>query len=187
MNGYDPQKAARVWQRVQGVQSSQQDTNGLPALIAEELEDAATYIQLARRLGGKDGQTLRQLAAAMEGQPHAIIKATAFAFVLDHTRIEINEHDYFVGLYGLDRLADPVTFKKWEKESKLLRYIKENDCVYFVHSFYAARCDADLIATTSYGVTLTAAVARDNIMGAQFHPEKSGEAGLKLLSAFAQM
>ena len=59
--------------------------------------------------------------------------------------------------------------------------------MYFVHSFYAARCDADVVATTSYGVTLTAAVARDNVMGAQFHPEKSGEAGLRLLSAFAQM
>ena len=69
MENFDPAKATRVWQRVQGVQSPQQDTNGLPALISEELEDAATYIQLARRLGGKDGQTLRQLAAAE--QSHA--------------------------------------------------------------------------------------------------------------------
>jgi len=73
------------------------------------------------------------------------------------------------------------------KDHKILRNTRQGEHMYFVHSFYAARCDADVVATTSYGVTLTAAVARDNVMGAQFHPEKSGEAGLRLLSAFAQM
>ncbi len=66
MENYDAAKATRVWQRVQ---ASQPEAEGLPALIAGELEDAATYIQLARRLGSKEGQVLRQLAATE--QSHA--------------------------------------------------------------------------------------------------------------------
>ena len=62
MENYDAAKATRVWQRVQASQQSQPDAQGLPALISEELEDAATYAQLAKRLGGRDGQALRSLA-----------------------------------------------------------------------------------------------------------------------------
>ena len=70
------------------------------------------------------------------------------------------------------------------KESKLLRYIKDGDCVYFVHSFYATNCDRSVIATAEYGKELIAAVQQGNVMGCQFHPEKSGEVGLKILRAF---
>ena len=66
----------------------------------------------------------------------------------------------------------------------LFRYIHEGDCVYFVHSFYAAGCVRNTIALTEYGAPLTAAVARDNVMGCQFHPEKSGPVGLNILRAF---
>ena len=72
------------------------------------------------------------------------------------------------------------------KESKLLRYIRENDCVYFVHSFYATDCDDSLVATAEYGKELTAAVQKGNIMGCQFHPEKSGTVGLNILRAFCE-
>ena len=65
--------------------------------------------------------------------------------------------------------------------------VKEGDCVYFVHSFFATHCDADVIATTEYGAELTAAVARDNVIGCQFHPEKSGEVGLRILRAFCEL
>ena len=75
---------------------------------------------------------------------------------------------------------------KFEKESKLFKYIKEGDCVYFVHSFYAAGCEDSLIATAEYGKDLTAAVAKDNVMGCQFHPEKSGDVGLNILRAFCE-
>lgn len=71
-------------------------------------------------------------------------------------------------------------------EHRLFRYIKQNDCVYFVHSFYAKDCDDSLIATAEYGKELTAAVAKDNIMGCQFHPEKSGNVGLSILRAFCE-
>jgi len=72
------------------------------------------------------------------------------------------------------------------KESKLLRYIKEGDCVYFVHSYYAENCDDSLVATAEYGKELTAAVQKGNIMGCQFHPEKSGDVGLNILRAFCE-
>ena len=69
----------------------------------------------------------------------------------------------------------------------LFKNTKEGDCVYFVHSYYATDCDGDLIATAEYGPELTAAVARDNVMGTQFHPEKSGAVGLNILRAFCEM
>lgn len=74
-----------------------------------------------------------------------------------------------------------------KKESPLLKYVKPGDCVYFVHSYYAADCDASVIATAEYGPELTAAVASGNVFGCQFHPEKSGEVGLKILKAFVEM
>ncbi len=65
--------------------------------------------------------------------------------------------------------------------------IKTGDCVYFVHSYYAVNCAAYTIATAEYGVDVTAAVARGNVMGCQFHPEKSGEVGLSILRSFCEM
>ena len=74
----------------------------------------------------------------------------------------------------------------FSKDSKLLRYIKEGDCVYFVHSFYATDCEDSVIATAEYGKELTAAVQQGNVMGCQFHPEKSGQVGLDILRAFCE-
>ncbi|MBQ6374911.1 MAG: imidazole glycerol phosphate synthase subunit HisH [Clostridia bacterium] len=68
----------------------------------------------------------------------------------------------------------------------IFRSIQPGDCVYFVHSYYGAKCDASVIATTEYGAELTAAVARDNVVGCQFHPEKSGNVGLGILKAFCE-
>ena len=73
------------------------------------------------------------------------------------------------------------------RESELFKYIKPNDFVYFVHSFYATDCDESVIATAEYGKELTAAVQKGNIIGCQFHPEKSGEVGLNILRAFCEM
>ena len=75
----------------------------------------------------------------------------------------------------------------FRREHPLFRHINEGDCVYFVHSYYASRCEDAVIATTEYGPELTAAVARDNVMGCQFHPEKSGPVGLNILRAFCEM
>ena len=76
---------------------------------------------------------------------------------------------------------------KFKKESPLFKYIKEDDYVYFVHSYYAAECDESVIAVTEYGAELTAAVANGNVYGCQFHPEKSGEVGMKILKAFVEL
>ncbi len=73
-----------------------------------------------------------------------------------------------------------------EKEHPLFRYCKEGECVYFVHSYYATECDDSLLATAEYGKQVTAAVAKGNVMGCQFHPEKSGEVGLRILRAFCE-
>ena len=75
---------------------------------------------------------------------------------------------------------------KFKKESNLFKYIKEGDCVYFVHSFYADSCSDSLIATAEYDIEVTAAVEKDNVFGCQFHPEKSGEVGLSILRAFCE-
>ena len=79
---------------------------------------------------------------------------------------------------------NPLIFKK---DSPLFKYIKDGDCVYFVHSYYATNCDESVIATAEYGKELTAAVTLGNIMGCQFHPEKSGDVGLNILRAFCEM
>ena len=72
------------------------------------------------------------------------------------------------------------------RQGKLFKYVKENECVYFVHSFYATGCEDSLLATAEYGAELTAAVEKGNIMGCQFHPEKSGDVGLRILKAFCE-
>ena len=76
---------------------------------------------------------------------------------------------------------------KGEGKHPLLKYVEEGDCVYFVHSYFATDCTESVIATAEYGKELTAAVARGNVMGCQFHPEKSGKVGLAILKAFCEM
>ena len=73
-----------------------------------------------------------------------------------------------------------------ESRHPLFASLSEGDHVYFVHSYYGADCAESVIATAEYGAPLTAAVARDNVMGTQFHPEKSGEVGLRILREFAR-
>ncbi len=77
-------------------------------------------------------------------------------------------------------------FPKDRPVSPLFRRIREGDCVYFVHSYYGANCGDSVIATAEYGPELTAAVGRDNVLGVQFHPEKSGTVGLAILRAFCE-
>ena len=69
----------------------------------------------------------------------------------------------------------------------LFRYIKEGNAVYFVHSYHAVNCDEAVIARAEYGIPVTAAVAKGNVMGCQFHPEKSGDVGLNILRAFVSL
>ena len=73
------------------------------------------------------------------------------------------------------------------RESRLLRYVREGDWVYFVHSYFAADCEESVIATAEYGAAITAAVELGNVCGCQFHPEKSGQVGLAILRGFCEM
>ena len=73
-------------------------------------------------------------------------------------------------------------------DSKLFAGLSDNPYFYFVHSFHAVPDDKNLIsATTNYGETVTAAVERENIFATQFHPEKSGDVGLRVLKNFVEM
>ena len=75
------------------------------------------------------------------------------------------------------------------EKSRLFKYIKEGDYVYFVHSYAASAdsCAPYISATTEYSAELVAAVERDNVYGTQFHPEKSGPVGLAILKAFCEL
>jgi len=69
----------------------------------------------------------------------------------------------------------------------IFKYVKQGDFVYYVHSFYAKNCEKSLLATSDYEVTVPGLVKSKNVYGAQFHPEKSGDVGLNLLKAFAEL
>ena len=73
------------------------------------------------------------------------------------------------------------------RDSPLLKYTREGEYVYFVHSYSAVDCEESLLAVTEYGADLTACVGKGNVFGCQFHPEKSGEAGLRILKAFCEL
>ncbi|MBP3657384.1 MAG: imidazole glycerol phosphate synthase subunit HisH [Clostridia bacterium] len=74
-----------------------------------------------------------------------------------------------------------------KKDHPLMRGLEDGDCVYFVHSYCAVDCADSLVARTEYGGEITAAVARGNVCGCQFHPEKSGRVGLQILRSFCEM
>ncbi len=73
------------------------------------------------------------------------------------------------------------------QDSPLLKNTREGEYVYFVHSYSAVNCRESLLAVTEYGAELTACVGKGNVFGCQFHPEKSGEAGLRILKAFCEL
>ena len=95
-----------------------------------------------------------------------------------------------------EELSDPalkVPHMGWNsleirRDDPLFRYFKDGEYVYYVHSFYARDCAAGTLGVSRYGnVNVTGVVRNGNVWGAQFHPEKSGDAGLRLLRAFAEL
>lgn len=75
-----------------------------------------------------------------------------------------------------------------KQKNGIFKGIEGEPYVYFVHSFYLKAQDKDIVAaTTQYGVEIDAAVQKSNIIATQFHPEKSGEVGLKMLKNFVEM
>ncbi len=74
-----------------------------------------------------------------------------------------------------------------KKPSPIFENVNNGEYVYFVHSYYAADCENSVTAVSDYGAPLTAAVQSGNVFGCQFHPEKSGETGLKILRSFVAL
>ncbi len=75
-----------------------------------------------------------------------------------------------------------------KRDDPIFRYFEDGEYVYYVHSFYAAGCEESTLATSQYGnLAVTGLVRRGNVWGCQFHPEKSGDAGLRLLKAFSEI
>lgn len=76
---------------------------------------------------------------------------------------------------------------QFKKESPLFKDLNEGEFVYFVHSYYGVECEEYITATAKYGIDVTASVQKDNVYGCQFHPEKSGDTGMKILRSFCQL
>lgn len=88
---------------------------------------------------------------------------------------KINEKVPHMGWNSIDVYPNP-----------LLKGISNGSYFYFVHSYYTEMC-VDMVAACNYEIPFTAAVNRDNYYGVQFHPEKSGEAGMQLLKNFIDL
>ena len=74
------------------------------------------------------------------------------------------------------------------QDDPLFRYLQNGEYVYYVHSFYAKDCAESTLGVSRYGgVAVTGVVRSGNVYGTQFHPEKSGDTGLRLLRAFAEL
>ncbi len=80
-----------------------------------------------------------------------------------------------------------LIFSKNREKSRLYKYTDEGAYVYFVHSYYASSCDDFVSAYTQYGINITASAEKGSIYAVQYHPEKSGKTGLKILQAFCEI
>ena len=75
-----------------------------------------------------------------------------------------------------------------KRDDPIFKYFKDGEYVYYVHSYYGRNCAESTLATSQYGnVSVTGVVKSGRVYGTQFHPEKSGDAGLRLLKAFAEL
>ena len=139
---------------------------------------------------------IKKLAA--EGKP--ILGRCLGMQLLFEKSYEYGEHDGLGLIKGSVRpMADILTsdykiphigwnaLKFTQKKSPLFKYINEGDCVYFVHSYYGADCEESLTSTAEYGFDVTASVENGNVYGTQFHPEKSGDVGMRILKAFCEI
>ena len=97
-----------------------------------------------------------------------------------------------IGMEGRVRPETKVPQMGWnrlniKKDNPILKYIKDGEYVYFVHSYFASGCDSAIMASVDYDVTVPAIVNCNNVYGTQFHPEKSSMTGLGLLKAFDEL
>lgn len=101
--------------------------------------------------------------------------------VVDNLKPDLNDRALKVPHMGWNSLHI-------QQDDPLFQYFRDGEYVYYVHSFYAKDCAESTLAVSDYGgVAVTGAVRRGNVWGTQFHPEKSGDAGLRLLKAFGEL
>ena len=132
---------------------------------------------------------------AKEGMP--VLGICLGMQLLFERSFEYGEHEGLKLLKGEIRpLAEDITNLKiphmgwnslqFKNKSPLFKYVDEGEYVYFVHSFHAKSCEK-LLATSYYGTEVCAAAGGGNVYGTQFHPEKSGDAGLRILKGFIEL
>lgn len=73
------------------------------------------------------------------------------------------------------------------RDDPIFQYIQEGEYVYYVHSYYGRHCTASTLAVSDYSIPVTGVVRAGKVYGTQFHPEKSGDTGLRILKAFAEL
>lgn len=101
--------------------------------------------------------------------------------VVDSLKPDLNDRSLKVPHMGWNSL-------RIRRDDPLFKYFQDGEYVYYVHSFYAKDCADSTLAVSDYGgVAVPGAVRRGSVWGTQFHPEKSGDAGLRLLKAFGEL
>lgn len=101
--------------------------------------------------------------------------------VVDNLKPDLNDLSLKVPHMGWNSL-------RIRRDDPLFQYFRDGEYVYYVHSFYAKNCAESTLAVSDYGgVAVPGVVRRGSVWGTQFHPEKSGDAGLRLLKAFGEL
>ena len=85
------------------------------------------------------------------------------------------------GIFDVDEFFDIL------RDDPLFKYVRDGEYFYYVHSYYGKNCAANTLAVSDYSLPVTGVVKAGKVYGTQFHPEKSGDAGLRLLKAFAEL
>jgi len=149
-----------------------------------EISGMKDAIEEAVRRGGKPflGICVGMQLLAVEGHEHGVhkgmgwIEGTTHAIQLDDPSLKIPHMGW-----------NTIELTPGGKAHPVADVLSPDDHAYFVHSYHMELASADsLLATTQYGGNITAIVGKDNIIGTQFHPEKSQAVGLKFLRAFLE-
>ena len=85
------------------------------------------------------------------------------------------------GIFDVDEFFDIL------RDDPLFKYVRDGEYFYYVHSYYGKNCAANTLAVSDYSLPVTGVVKAGKVYGTQFHPEKSGDAGLRLLKAFSEL
>ena len=171
---------------------------GIESTITNDLEQLKDSDQIILTVVGAFGDAIKQLVK--KGKP--LMGICLGMQLLFEKSTEFGEHQGLGLLSGeIVSLKEALQAKNltlkvphigWnellvKKESVLLNNFNVGEQVYYVHSFYATNCDDSLIATSEYGIEVPGLVQKDNVYGAQFHPEKSGAVGLQMLKVFSEV